>query len=103
MKVQPQTGIRWTSEEARKFYVQLIEKIEAYNAEIGPKVAALMARGRTSEAAKLNAAKLNDDHAWAMQPLVNQAGRLHSEFTVPFIVVSTETAPVISDTREAKE
>ncbi len=98
MKVQPQTAIRWTSEEARKLHVQLLGKIEAYNAEIRPKLDALIARGRQAEAAKLL-----DDHRWAMQPLINNAARLFSEFTVPFMIVSTEITLTSGDTRETKE
>ena len=86
--------MRWTVEEARKLHVQLLEKIEEANAAIAPKVERLMAVGRNKEAAKLL-----DDHRWAMQPLIDQAARLSASFAVPFMIVSNEG--VLASERQA--
>ncbi len=80
-----ETKRRWTNEQARLLHAQLLEAIKGHNTAIQPKVEALLARGRNDKAAKLL-----DDHRWVMQPLINQAARLVSDFTVPFMIVANE-------------
>lgn len=77
---------RWTSEEARKLYEQLVGKIEEHNAAAARKVDRLLAAGRHEEAAKLH-----KDHVWDMQPLVDQAARLLGSHTVVSIDIKRAT------------
>lgn len=79
--------MRWTSDEARRLYDELIETMAQHKARIEPTVRQLIENGCNKEAAKLL-----DAHRWDMQPLVDQAARLVSSFAVPFMVVSAETS-----------